>query len=390
MKKQLTLLILLLGLGYFAPANAENLSQYATNIVQQANHLANEKKYPQAIKLLNKMDLSRGYDKAYVARRLGVLYWQNGQNAEAIKSLAIAVNSSALKDSQAWTTQKMLADLLLMDQQYQKSLGYYSSLTGDVPQQEDPSELWLRIAQVNYQLSRWNDVITAVKQYEHYHPKQSVSPLSLKLGAEVQLKMWNKAGVTAANLIELEPNKISWWRQLVAIQLRQNKTQSALNTLALAKLKGLSLSQKDIQLLAQLYAQAGIPLRAAQTMEQLKSLNSNINLLTQQASYWQQARAWDRAVDAWLQAASKDNKYRWNAIQILIQQGNDRKALSELNKVKTLSEQAKVSLVKAQAYYRLNEFKAALAEAKRSEKLKDSEEARSWVQYLTEQLKSEG
>ncbi|CAH0539659.1 tetratricopeptide repeat protein [Vibrio marisflavi] len=385
MKNYLSLLLLLLFCSQAAYASGERLSQYTNNMVQQANHLVGEKEFAQAIQLLKKADLSREYDKVYVARMLGVIYWQNNQNKLAIQQLSTAVNSNVLHDEQAWTTKKMLADLLLMQHQYEQSLHYYYSLIDNMPKQESGADVWLRIAQANYQLSRWKQVLSAMKQYDEYKKAPTVSPISLKLGAQVQLQLWHKAAVTANRLIALEPENLIWWRQLVAIQLRENKTKAALNTMSLAKLQGLQLTQKDIQLLAQLYAQVGIPLRAAQTMEQIKDISSDINLLTQQAAYWQLAKEWPKAVKSWLLAAKKNNKYRWNAIQILTQQGEDKKAISELDKITAPKQQAKVALIKAQAYYRLGDIKLAVEQAKYSKKLKDTEEARSWVDYLATQ-----
>ncbi|MCL9781275.1 hypothetical protein M9194_07515 [Vibrio sp. S4M6] len=380
--KKLSLIILLLSFSQLVYANGDRLSQYTTNIVQRANHLAKDKKYDQAIKLLNGADLTRQYDKAYVDRMLGVFYWQSNQIKLAIKSLELAVNSKVLEDSQAWKTQKMLADLLLSNHQYAKSLSYYNELSKSAPKGEDAAELWLRIAQANYQLAHWQKVLSAIQSYESLHPKKEVSPLSIKLGAQVELKSWRAAEKTAKSLVSLQPNSITWWRQLTAIQLRQNKQKQALNTLALAKLQGVKLSDKDIHLLAQLYASVGIPLRAAQTMGEISDLDSQQDLIIQQASYWQLAKEWDHAVDMWLLAAKQQPKYRWNAIQILLQQGKDKQALVELDKVTKKSQQAKVALVKAQAYYRLKNLNKALSQAKYSEKLKPSEEAKSWVSYL--------
>ncbi|MCV5374182.1 hypothetical protein OFD18_38985, partial [Escherichia coli] len=77
---------------------------------------AQEEKLKEAISTLESLDLSRGYDQAFVARMLGIFYWQNEQVKPAIKQLDFAVSSGLLQDEQAWQTRKMLADILLNEQ----------------------------------------------------------------------------------------------------------------------------------------------------------------------------------------------------------------------------------------------------------------------------------
>ncbi|NMU81705.1 hypothetical protein HKB16_02305, partial [Vibrio parahaemolyticus] len=66
--------------------------------------------------------------------------------------------------------------------------------------------------------------------------------LSIKLSAELELKKWKPAISTIKRLIVIEPERIEWWRQLVALYLRVDDNKRALDSLALAKLKGLQLS----------------------------------------------------------------------------------------------------------------------------------------------------
>ncbi|MDF5586333.1 hypothetical protein P3719_26130, partial [Vibrio parahaemolyticus] len=108
---------------------ASELSQYTAARVQRAHNLAQEEKLKEAISSLEAMELSRGYDQAYVARMLGIFYWQNEQTQAAIKQLELAVNSGLLQDEQAWQTRKMLADILLNEQRFSKALPHYYALS---------------------------------------------------------------------------------------------------------------------------------------------------------------------------------------------------------------------------------------------------------------------
>ncbi|HHC7212079.1 hypothetical protein L1D12_00110 [Vibrio parahaemolyticus] len=370
-----------------ASAIAQELSQYTASRVQRAHSLAQEEKFKEAISTLESLDLSRGYDQAFVARMLGIFYWQNEQVKPAIKQLDFAVSSGLLQDEQAWQTRKMLADILLNEQQFAKALPHYYELSKAVPKNQKAHEVWLRIAQSHYQLSQWNKVLSAMGRYEKFGQPDELGPLSIKLSSELELKKWQPAIVTIKRLIAIEPERVEWWRQLVALHLRVDDSKRALDSMALAKLQGAALSQDDFKLLAQLYAKRGIPERAALIMEQLEDLNVDSQLKAQQATYWQMAKEWDKSIDSWRIAAKLDSKYYWNYSQLLVQEGHYQQALAALDKVK--GRNADVALIKTRAYYKLNRLDDALANAKRANEIKPSNQAKSWVKYLTQRRKAE-
>ncbi|MCF9648835.1 hypothetical protein [Vibrio parahaemolyticus] len=370
-----------------ASAIAQELSQYTASRVQRAHSLAQEEKLKEASSTLESLDLSRGYDQAFVARMLGIFYWQNEQVKPAIKQLDFAVSSGLLQDEQAWQTRKMLADILLNEQQFAKALPHYYELSKAVPKNQKAHEVWLRIAQSHYQLSQWNKVLSAMGRYEKFGQPDELGPLSIKLSSELELKKWQPAIVTIKRLIAIEPERVEWWRQLVALHLRVDDSKRALDAMALAKLQGVALSQDDFKLLAQLYAKRGIPERAALIMEQLEDLNVDSQLKAQQATYWQMAKEWDKSIDSWRIAAKLDSKYYWNYSQLLVQQGHYQQALAALDKVK--GRNADVALIKTRAYYKLNRLDDALANAKRANEIKPSNQAKSWVKYLTQRRKAE-
>ncbi len=224
----------------------------------------------------------------------------------------------------------------------------------------------MRIAQSEYQIENWSKVLVAIGNHDKFNSKPELSSLSLKLGAQLQLKQWKQSIPTLESLIELQPEKDNWWRQLVGIQLRLERNRDALNTLALADLQGVELKNSDRRLLAQLYAKRGIPERAAQEIAKLDDANSDVQLLAEQATYWQLAKEWDSAIEVWTLAAKKDIQYHWNVAQLLVQQGYYDRALVVLDKVKDKNKQADVALAKVRSWYKLKNLDNALAQAKRA------------------------
>ncbi|MGL5654876.1 MAG: tetratricopeptide repeat protein [Vibrio sp.] len=362
---------------------AAELSPYTANRVMQANQLAQQNKLNDAIQVLKQTEISRSYDRAYVARMLGVFYWQNDQIPAAISSLKLAVESDELQDQQAWTTRKMLADLLTSQQQYRPALQHYYQLAAAIPSEQNGADLWLRVAQLHFQLQEWPAVLKAVGHSAQYAPQDAVLPLSLQLGAELNLERWQPAIRSLKRLLVLEPQKSEWWRQLVSLELHVGQPKHALSTLALAKLQQVELTQQDLRLLAQLYAQHGVPERAAQVLDSLEDAASNQQLITERAIYWQRAKEWDKAIATWRLAAKQEAKYHWQVAQLLLQEGHYQQALTELELVKEPDQQAQVALAKTRALYKLNQLEAALLQAKRADTLQASDSAKQWIKYLS-------
>ncbi|PSV57562.1 hypothetical protein C9J48_26590 [Photobacterium profundum] len=365
-------------------ASAEELSQFTAGKVQRAHNLQQEEKLNEAIAVLADLNPSRAYDKAFVNRMLGIFYWQKGNTNKAIQNLTLAVNSKLLADEQAWVTQRMLADILLSEEAFKTALPHYYALTHAIPESQKADELWLRIAQTHYQIEQWPKVLSALKRYDVFSKKAEVQPLTIKLGAQLQLKKWKASIPTLNALILLEPNKTVWWQQLAGIQLRIGRSNDALDTLTLAKHQGVALRQQDLKTLAQLYAQRGIPERAALIINELENADSDAKLLSDQAMYWQVAKEWDKAIAVWSKAAQLNAKYRWELAQLLLQEGHYHKALTELERVKRKDKQADVELAKVRAYYKLDNFDKAIIHAKQANNITPSSASKSWVKYLSQ------
>jgi len=377
-RQTIALMLMLVSTASFS----QELSQYSAVRVQKAHQLAQDEKLKQAISELKQIDTSRAYDQAFIARMLGVYLWQDDQPQAAIKQLNQAVSSGLLQDEQAWITERMLADLYLNQQNFEQAIKHYYQLIKTAPETQSADDLWLRIAQAHYQIEQWSKVIPATDRYLKLVNKEPLQPLSLKLGAQLQLKQWSKAIPTLKQLIALQPDKVNWWRQLAGLQIRVGRDKDALDTLSLAKINKLDLTQNDRRMLAQLYAKRGVPERAALEISQLDGAESNVQLLSEQAIYWQSAKEWDKAIEIWQRTAQLDKKYRWNLAQLLVQQGEYSSALPVLNKVEGRGEQ--VALAKTRVLFKLNRIEEALIEAKRADQINSSGQAQSWIRYLTQ------
>ncbi|WP_341664259.1 hypothetical protein [Vibrio sp.] len=363
-------------------AVSAELSRYTAGRLQQANQLAQDEKLKQAITVLRETNTSFDYDKAFVARVMAVFYWQDGQTKHAIEQMEYAVSSGLLKDEQAWVSERMLADLYLTERQFKQALKHYYQLVEMVPKAHQKNDIWLRIAQSHYQLEQWRDVVVSAKRYLNEDVQDRLQPLSVMLGAQLALNLPHDAIITLGQLIDIEPKKLQWWRQLSTLQMQVGQEKKALGTLSLAKLNGLALSQNDRRILAQLYAKQGIPERAALEISQLEDAQADIQLLVEQATSWQLAKQWDTAISVWKKTVQKAPKYNWNLAQLLIQQGYYKESISVLDKVE--GRQAAVALAKTRVFYKLDQLDKALSQAKQAERLEPSSQAKGWIKFLSQ------
>ena len=377
---QRSILFLLLILSCFV--HGRELSQYSAIKAQKAYQLSQDGKTGEAIRLLKNIETSRTYDKAYISRMLGIFYWQEGQVSDAILYLKVAVHSKQLSTDIMWSTEKMLADLYLNSGQYEQALSHYYSLVKVSVAKRGSDDIWLRISQSHYQLGQWGSVISSVNKYFKTSPKDKVQPLSLKLGAQLELKRWHEAIPTLKSLLEIKPEKSSWWRQLASLQVQLGKDRDAVDTLSLAKINQVELSQRDLRMLAQLYAQVGLPEKAALEISQLDNASTDVQLLFEQAVYWQRAKEWAKAITVWSSASRYKPKYRWNLIELLIQQQYYREVLSVTKEIKEKPE--RVAIIRAEAFYKLGEIDNALREAKKADRIEPSKISRRWIKFLSE------
>ncbi|MDX2320128.1 MAG: bacterial transcriptional activator domain-containing protein [Moritella sp.] len=410
-----------------AYANPPQLTQFIAGKIQAAQALQQQERYRDAIELLTDLTPRQAYDKAFVQRVLGIFHWQQENTQEAVKYLSLAVDSQLLPKQQAWVTQRMVADILLSQQQYRQALPHYYVLVNDYalidgvlvntavdgdkhdhknaangkPKKADIklnefTELWLRIAQTHYQLREWDKVLSAVNSYEGLNNQgDQVQALNLQLTAQSQLQRWPAAIDTLDRIIAVEPDKLLWWQQLAGLQLRTSQPAAALTTLILAQRQGLELSAAERRTLAQLYAQQGIPEQAALELAALAKETADNDkrqvLLVEQARYWQMAKEWQYAINTWRDVVSlsegNTGEYRWPLAQLLLQQGRYEAALLELNHTqiqqhKSSKELAAIELAKVRAYYKLQQYDRAITHAKLAQHIVPSASAKGWLNYL--------
>ncbi|KAB2826483.1 tetratricopeptide repeat protein [Aliivibrio finisterrensis] len=375
--------------------HAAELSHYNAKKIQYASQLQQEGKLGEAIDVLSLLNPNAKYDQAYIARVLGVFYWQNEQAKKAISELDKSVSLASLDKQSQWQTEKMLADIYYSDHQFSKAISHYQHLlvseystSSDKQRTElasNKNEIYLRVANAYYQKQSWKNCLTYIRQFVPNNSNEKIQKYKIQLVSELQLSFWRPAEKTAQRLIELEPNHKMWWQQLIAAQLQQQKTDKALVNYALAKQQGVRFEAQDFRTLSQLYSQNRLPERAAQIMDEMFLQYPKTKTepeLVRQATYWQMAKEWANAEKAWQQAAQKNKKHYWSLAKLQEQQKEYKLALISTEKAKPVTKESEYRLMMVRLYYKLSRYNDALAQAKRLNEAYPSEEVKYWIQYL--------
>jgi hypothetical protein len=368
------------------PAYGSTLSNYSVGKVLQANELQQEDKLTEAITVLEEYDPSREYDKAYINRMLAGFYWQKQDPKNTIRLLTLAVDAKQLPVNAQRETLTMLADILIAEGEYRLSQKRYYEL---LPLLEESSALelvWLRLAQSQYQLSKWAIVEKSVKQQQHFQTlakiEPRVLPLNMQLGAQLAQQKWKSAIQTTASLRELEPKNEVWWRQLIALYMQTHDHRNALITLQQADRAKFILSNQQLTLMAQLYAQSGVPYQAAKTYERLSDIGRDPELIAQQAYYWQQAKEWQLALMHWDRAANLKPQYYKQYALLAIQQRELENALSAIDRMP--NKDASLLVIKTQILNEMGKTEVALNTITLAHQLSPSDSTATWLRYLTQ------
>jgi predicted Zn-dependent protease len=385
-KRVLTLFALSLSVltgGAFA---SQELGMRTAAQVSKAYELEQEEKLNEAITLLEGLKPNASFDKAYVARMLGIYYWQAEQPKKAITQLQIAVDTKAFKDEQGWQTERMLAELMLSEDMPEKALVHFNNLTKTANSYEKLSKqqisgVWLNKARAHYLLQEWKSLLAAIKHYHQLDSTPKLQPLSLQLSAEMQLNHLKSAILTTQKLLALQPDNVMWWQQLSSLYMQTKQYKLALATLVSAQRAGIQVPDNLKLSKAQLYSQQGIPEKAAESYADLQVKETDIDTIIKQARHWQMAREWTNAQTAWLAAARLNGKYYEEVSRLELQRGDFKQALASLRKVKSMPEQERL-LLEVRAYVGMKDYAKATKVAEQAHRIKPTTQSADWLQYL--------
>jgi len=375
-------------------ANRKNqvVSERTGRRIMSAFELYEEDNLDGAIEILEDTSTRDEFDLAYVNRFLGAFYAQVERHDEAIRLLKQTVDSDQLGWGDHTASLKMLADLYLQTENYEQALRYYGQwlqFTGEA----DPS-VFLRIANSYYELKQFDKIIQPADLAIENFDEPNKNPYILKVASYYEREMFGEAVKVLEVALNYLPEEKGWWSQLAQFYMLEEQIAKALETMEIAYLAGYLDKENHYKVLVQLYANNGVPYKAATLMvkhieagdieateRNYQSAGSNFEAARE---FGDAARVYGLAAELAEDNEAKANQYRRQGVAHIRAEEYEQ-AATALNRALELGYDDAGSLYMslAEAYLYTRDYRDALDAATSAMEYEDvRRNARSWSGYI--------
>lgn len=373
------------------------VSQTVGKRAQKAYELYSKDDIDGAIAELKDVEPSKTFDKAYVNRFLGNLYAsQEGKTKTAISYLAKAVEPDVLNTKEQADTMRLLGDMYLSDEQFQKALDTYKKWEAFAG--VDDANIKVRMAQANYELKNYEAMIPLVNKAIEISDKPNKNAYILKLSSYYERKDYKNSIKVLEDLVRNFPQESRWWAQLGMFYMMDDQYDKALETLDAAYRNNMLEKEQQYLALIQLYSNQGIPWRAATVLEKhvkdgsIKRDKRTIRML---ANSFMAAKEMPQAAKYFGELAdlTGEAKYYRQQGNVMLQAQNYKGAVKALDKALKagVKHPGSVHMMMAEAYLDQDDLRSAYRHVKAATKdPKSSKAAKSWISYLQEKAKRQG
>lgn len=304
--KPLLLALCVLGASADAPAQAQQVSPQLQRALSRAWDAADSGRPKEAVAMLEEVRSSTAagtFQRALVDQQLGHLYLANNDARKALQSFQASTQNPELPREQRIPALYMLAQLQVDAGALQQARQATDELLALAPAESKYLGL---SAYVAYLQEDYSLALEHVQMALANSPDPPKSWLQIALNVYIAREDWARARPFVRELIEKEPANPEYWQYMIQLELKRGSTDGALHAMALAYLQQV-LPPEQLKMLAQLWAQYGVPEKAARLLAewmQSGKLPSNGESLEMRGRFWLLARETDHAVDD-LSAAAK-------------------------------------------------------------------------------------
>jgi tetratricopeptide (TPR) repeat protein len=344
----------------------------------------------------SKADSMNSYERAMMHNFYGFIYYNEERYDETIAAFEAAIAETPIPESFEQTTLFSLAQLSMMQGQYEKVVRYlerWESLnSGKIP----PRNYILK-AQALYQNKAYEEAVKYIEAAIVGHEEAGFLPdenwLVLQRAIYFELKQPEKVKDIIAKLIRLydEPK---YWIQLAGMYGELEMEKQQLATMEIAYQRGFISSASDTFNLAQLYFYHGVPYKGALLMEDAIDsglLDANLRNLQFLAQSWQRAKEDEKAVPVMQQAAELADDGKIDA-QLALLYFNLEEYEKAIEAAKTaidkgdLDNPGNTHMVLGLALYNTRQFALALEQLATAETFSGSRgAARQWSSYVAKE-----
>jgi len=380
----------------FSPfANAEKKKNYSVSqgtykVLTKSRKLSGESRYLEAITALNKqlpkITKSR-YEVALIHQHLAYIYLEKNQHNKALIELQKTLqDSDTLPPKSVQDLRYNLAQVYMQTEQYSKALPVLEQWF--LQEKKPKADAWYLKSLAYYKLEQFSSAASPLKKAIALSPHENWSVLLLSI--HLEQKHYRQAATVLNRLLDLYPQKKKYWMHLTDVHLMLKDYTKALATLKLAS-HSVTLEEKDILRLAQLYLHKNIPYSAAELLlinMQKKKVKTNATNLELLANSWAMAREHKKELKYLQKAAgmTNDGQLYQRCGQILLQMERWNEAIIQLKKALSkgnLKQPQQSYLLIGIAAYNANKFKtSSWAFTQASKYKKTKKQAERWLQQI--------
>ncbi len=362
--------------------------------IGKAYELYGNNQIAEAIAILEPLEPTNAFDKAYLARFLGSLYVEKNPE-KAIKYLKDAIKPDILSFTDQAAALRNLADLSIMAKKYQDAIGYYNKwldFTGEL----DPN-VEMRIANCFYEMKQYNKVIAPADRAIAHFKEPKKEPYIMKYASYYELKQIKKVIEVLEEAVVLFPKEKTFWIQLGSFYSADEQFAKALAVVDMAYKQGYLTTENEIKLLANLYNNNNVPYKAAATLEKhMKSglVKKDRAILMNIASSYKTAYEFEKAAVYYGQAAQLANEgdiYHRQGNALLMANKN-AEAVTALQKALELGvkDKGKVHVDLINAFFYQGKMKEAYRHVELARQNGQEKMAANWGSYVKERAEKKG
>lgn len=245
------------------------------------------------------------FDRASVLQIRGQAYVNLDRLPLALKDFEAALALNALPEDASLQLRYNVAQLHFQQENYREAI---RGLSVWMRATENPgANAWFLLAAALYYEKEYDKARVPAERAIQLSETRERRQFDLANMIYAELKMTDQRTRLMNIMVSLWPAELSYWKQLAALYMDQNKSKDALTTLELAYKSNLLEAQADLLSLAQLYSVHDNPHRGAAVLEKaLKDgkVERNVSHLELLSQLLSQAREHRRAIPVLKEAAS--------------------------------------------------------------------------------------
>lgn len=208
------------------------------------------------------------YMAAIVNQAMAQVEWSRQNYDAALEHFEAAVALDTLPDEAHFALMYQVAQLYYMQERYAEALERLQSWFCTAPAEKITSAAHVLAASIHSSMENYPAALEAIDQAIALEADPREQWYQLKVGVHYQLGQNARVAETLESMVALWPGRKTYWVQLSQSYFAINNADKALATMALAWRKDLLDQESELVYLSNLYANAGVPFKAAQVLEQ--------------------------------------------------------------------------------------------------------------------------